>query len=360
MNIVGLRFSAISCAFAALALTSESRAADQSILTYRGADREQRILDGAKKEGEVVLYTGLVVNVVLRPLAQAFEAKYPFVKLTYLRADSEGIATRIGAEIRADHPIGDVIEGTGMSEETLGAGLVQPFYSPMTDAFPASMRDPRNLTAPTRVSYFDLAYNTKLVPSNIVPRTYEALLDPMWKGKMAWRIETDSGAPLFLTNLRVAWGEDRAMAYFKKLADQKITNFAAGSARTLLDRVIAGEYPIALNMFAQFPMISAAQGAPVASALLAPVVSTAATVSTPKNIRHPNAALLLIDFLLSREGQAVLAKSGDFPARPDVPPITLLAGADPHRAKLATNFLASDQMQDNQKRSNEIFDQLFR
>jgi ABC-type Fe3+ transport system substrate-binding protein len=361
MHAFGTRLAAASCAIAALCASDRTRAADaQDILTYRGADREQRILAGARKEGEVVLYTGLVVNVALRPLAQAFQAKYPFLKLTYLRADSEGIATRVSAEIRADHSIGDVIEGTGMSAETLGAGLVQPFYSPMAAAFPPSMRDDRNLTAPTRVSYFDLAYNTKLVPADKAPSTYEGLLDPMWKGKMAWRVATDSGAPLFLTNLRIVWGEDRAMDYFKKLAGQKITNYAAGSARALLDRVIAGEYPIALNMFAQFPMVTAAQGAPVASKLLGPVVSTAATISVPKNIRHPNAALLLVDFILSPEGQSVLAKSGDFPSRPDTPPIELLAPADPHRANVPVNFLTSDQIAANQKRSDEIFDQLFR
>ena len=67
---------------------------------------------------------------------------------------------------------------------------------------------------------------------------------------MSWRIGSASGTPLFLTNLRTAWGEEKANAYFKKLAEQKIVNFGAGSARTLVDRVIASEYPIALNIFA--------------------------------------------------------------------------------------------------------------
>ena len=52
------------------------------------------------------------------------------------------------------------------------------------------------------------------------------------------------------------------MAYFRKLAGQKIINFASGSARTLVDRVIAGEYPIAINIYAHHPLISAAKGAP--------------------------------------------------------------------------------------------------
>ena len=81
-----------------------------------------------------------------------------------------------------------------------------------------------------------------------MPRTYEELLDPQWKGKLAWRIGSASGAALFLTNLRLAWGEEKAQAYFLKLREQKIVNFGSGSARTLVDRVVAGEYPIALSV----------------------------------------------------------------------------------------------------------------
>jgi iron(III) transport system substrate-binding protein len=79
-----------------------------------------------------------------------------------------------------------------------------------------------------------MAYNTKLVPKDQVPQSFEDLLDPKWKGKIAWRIESASGTSLFLTNLRLAWGEERAMDYFKKLSQQKIVNFGSGSARTLI------------------------------------------------------------------------------------------------------------------------------
>ena len=65
-----------------------------------------------------------------------------------------------------------------------------------------------------------------------MPRNYEALLDPQWKGKMSWRIGSSTGTPLFITNLRLAWGEEKARAYFEKLKDQKIVNFGAGSAST--------------------------------------------------------------------------------------------------------------------------------
>jgi ABC-type thiamine transport system substrate-binding protein len=136
----------------------------QDILTYRGGDRDKRVLDGARQEGQVILYTGLVVNVALRPMAEAFQAKYPFVKMTFWRGESEAILAKTSAEIRANNVVGDVIEGTGVGEMAQAADLVQPFYSPISEELPKGLLDPKGLTAPTRLSYFAMAYNTKLVP----------------------------------------------------------------------------------------------------------------------------------------------------------------------------------------------------
>jgi iron(III) transport system substrate-binding protein len=160
-----------------------------------------------------------------------------------------------------------------------------------------------------------------------VPRTYEELLDPQWKGKLAWRIGSASGAALFLTNLRLAWGEEKAQAYFLKLREQKIVNFGSGSARTLVDRVVAGEYPIALQIFAHHPLISKAKGAAVNSQLLAPVPTTAATMVIPKGLRHPYAAMLLVDYILSKEGQTILLDAEYFLAHPDERTAVVPAGS---------------------------------
>src|ERR1035437_8063445 len=58
-----------------------------NILVYRGADRQQQLIDGAKQEGHVTIYTGLIVNVALRPLIDTFMQKYPFIKVNYLREE---------------------------------------------------------------------------------------------------------------------------------------------------------------------------------------------------------------------------------------------------------------------------------
>lgn len=335
-------------------------AAAQDIFKYNGPDREQKLIEGAKKEGQVIFYSAMIVNQALRPLADKFGKKYPFIKMTYWRADSEDIAQKVSAEVRAGNVVGDVVEGTGVGELAVQAGLLIPYTTPMMAAYPALYSDPDHMWTPTRLSYYSIAYNTRLVPENKVPKSYQDLLDPQWKGKMSWRIGSASGTPLFLTNLRLAWGEDKARAYFGKLKDQKIVNFGAGSARTLVDRVVAGEYAIALNIFAHHPLISKAKGAPVDSKLLDPVASTAATMGVVKGGKHPHAALLLIDFILSKEGQEILRGANYFPADPAVPPAPQLAPVVPKSAGVPENFIGPEKLVKYTDSSEEIFRTLFR
>ena len=227
-------------------------------------------------------------------------------------------------------------------------------------AYPEQYRDPAGLWTPTRLSYYSIGYNTKLVAANKVPKTYADLLDPQWKGKMAWRIGSSTGTPLFLTNLRLAWGDENAARYFEKLKGQMIANFGAGSARTMVDRVIAGEYAIALNVFAHHPLISKAKGAPVDSQLMDPVASTAATMAVVKGVRHPHAAMLLVDFILSKEGQEILLGAQYFPADPDVAPSPLLASVVPKIAGVRENFIGPEKLLRYNDSSEEIFQRLFR
>jgi iron(III) transport system substrate-binding protein len=346
--------AAIVSAGAALAQSPDD------ILLYAGPDREQRLIEGAKKEGQVVIYAALIQNQAMRPIAEGFGRKYPFVKLATWRADSEDIVQKAAAEVRANNVVADLIEGTGAGEQAVEANIAQPYYSPAVAGFAESYRNRAGLWAPTRLSYYGVAYNTKMVPPDRVPKSYDDLLDPRWKGKMAWRIGSSTGTPLFLTNLRLAWGEGKAMAYFDKLKDQKIINFGAGSARTLVDRVIAGEYAIALNIFAHHPLISKGKGAPVNSQLMDPVATTAATMSVVKGLHHPYSAMLLADYILSKEGQGILARAEYFPVDPDVASLPTLAAVVPKIAGVPENFVGPDQLIKYTDSSEDIYQKLFR
>jgi ABC-type Fe3+ transport system substrate-binding protein len=355
-----VRAPAVLLAGCLLATAATAQTPDANILTYAGPDRTDRLIEGAKKEGELTYYSAMIVNQALRPLTAAFQAKYPFIKISYWRADSEEIETKIAAEIRANNPVGDVIEGTGIGELAVHAGLAQPIVSPELGAIAERFRDPNRLWVPTRMSYFAMAYNTRLIAAGTQPMTYDDLLDEKWRSKMAWPLLSAIGAPLFVTNLRVAWGDEKAMAFLRRLRAQNIVNFGAGNPRTLVDRVIAGEYPIALQIFAHHPLISAAKGAPVTTQLLAPVASSAGTLVIPKGTRHPYSAALLMDFLLSKEGQRILAAAEYLPVRPDVEPLAQIAPIVPSRAGIAENFISPEKLNAYTESSAKIVEDLFR
>src|ERR1700731_30096 len=172
--------AALMCAGPACAFSAND------IVDYRGADREQKLIEGAAREGQVVLYSAMIVNQMLRPLTAAFVQKYPFVKMTYRRADSEELLPKLSAEARAGNVVADLFEGSGGGEVAVAAGLTQPFYSPVLAEYPDAYRDSSGNLAPTRLSYFGIAYNTKQVSAERAPKTYDDLLDPQWKGRMAW------------------------------------------------------------------------------------------------------------------------------------------------------------------------------
>jgi ABC-type Fe3+ transport system substrate-binding protein len=331
-----------------------SSPAHADALTYAGPDRQTKLVEGAKAEGEVVFYSAMIVNQALRPVSEAFMKKYPFIKVNYWRAESAGIFTKLSAEMRAGKVMADLVEGTGVGEAVIQAGFAQSYVTPLINEIPERYRDRNGLWTPTRRSFFGIGYNTKATPAGDLPQTYEDLLDPRWKGRMAWHAGSASGADLFVTNLRMKWGEEAARVYLQKLAGQNVISLSGASARGLVDRVIAGELGLALNIFAHHPLISASKGAPVSSILLEPVASTVGTMIVPKGVRHPHAAMLLVDFILSREGQEILSEAGYFPSRTDVPTRVDLAPITDALARVSEQFVSPEALNQFTASSEEM------
>jgi ABC-type Fe3+ transport system substrate-binding protein len=325
--------------------------------TYRGADREQRLVDGARKEAQVTVYSSMIVDQALRPLIDAFQAKYPFVRAQYVRDDPPQQLQKVMAESRAGRMVADVVESTGLEVPIRAADIDQPFWSPQIEAYDPSLRDPDNYWAPTRISYLGACYNTNLVKPGEAPKSFADYLDPKWKGKIAWS-STVAGALLFITGVRNFMGEDKAFAYLQKLAQQDVVSIPSAN-RVVVDRVMAGEYSLCLDAFLHHPIISARKGAPVASLPLDPVLTVVSSVMLPKAPPHPYAAMLFIDYLLSREGQQTLQRADYFPARSDVPASADLDQIVPRKIGLQENFISPIKMDADLPRSRELYLQLF-
>ena len=324
---------------------------------YRGADREQRILDGARKEGRVTVYSSMIVDQALRPLIDGFQTKYPFMKAQYVRDDPPQQLQKVMAEARAGSMVVDVLESTGLEVPIRNANINQPFWSPEIEAYDKSHADPENFWAPTRTSYLGACYNTNLVKPADVPNSFQDFLDPKWKGKIAWS-STVIGAMLFITGVRNFMGEERALAYLKKLAEQDIAPVASAN-RVVVDRVMAGEYALCLDAFLHHPIISARKGAPVAPLPLDPVLTVVSSVMLPKSPPHPFSAMLFIDYLLSKEGQQRLQAADYLPARPDVPASADLDVIVPAEIGMHENFISPEKMNTELAKSRALYQELF-
>jgi ABC-type Fe3+ transport system substrate-binding protein len=286
------------------------------LATANAAD--SALVDAAKKEGHVVWYTTLIVNQAVRPLVAAFQEKYPGIEVSYSRADSGPTALKILNEARAGKVQADIFDGTGTVPPLVQAGLVANFLPDNADKYPPELKDPQGHWIAINLYFLTPGYNTQLVPKDEAPKTLNDLLDPKWKGKMAWSTSATAGSGTFIGRILETMGETRGMDYLTALAKQDVVNVDA-SGRTVLDQVIAGEYPLALEIFNHHAALSAAKGAPVDWIKMTPVSAPISVASLLKDAPHPNAARLFLDFLASEDGQKVMAAVDYLPALPSVP-----------------------------------------
>ncbi|MCH7542253.1 MAG: extracellular solute-binding protein [Proteobacteria bacterium] len=338
----------------ALALT------EAEIVNLKGPERQKILVAGARKEGTVVWYSAMIIDQALRPVSNAFQKKYPFIKVTYWRGNSRKILQKVLAEKRANALVADIVEGSGLAKGMLKANAVQPFSSPELAAYPKEYIHPKRLWVTSRFRYLSVAYNTKLVSKSEAPKSYEDLLNPKWKGRMAWRTgASSSGALLMITNWRTAWGDKKTEAFLKKLAKQDVTPVQA-SNRTVVNRVIEGEYWIAIGASAHHPIISAKKGAPVYSQIMPPVPGLNGTIMVLNGIKHPYAAMLLVDFVLSEEGQNVLRQANYLPAHPKVAPRPEMKIIVPRLVGMEENFITPAILFENRKQTRAMFNKYFK
>ena len=284
----------------------------------RGAD--SAVVEAARREGKVVWYSTLIVDQSLRPLAAAFEAKYPGVKVDYLRQNSSDIVRRIMDETRAGSPQADVFDGNSALQPLKHAGLVAKWLPESAKAYPTGYVDPEGYWGANHVTYISIAVNADQVPLAQRPKSFDDLLDPKWKGKMVWSTAPDIGtAASFVGNALAVMGQDKGMDYLRRLAKQDVVA-SLSSTRQILDQTMAGEYAISLQAWNHHVLISAQKGAPIVWIPIEPVPSTASITAMTANAPHPNAGKLLMDFVLSEEGQKIFVREGYFSAHPGAPP----------------------------------------
>jgi iron(III) transport system substrate-binding protein len=295
------------CLLLVPAAMAQGPAPNDVIFRYRAADRDARLVEGAKREGRVILYTSLAPT-ESTPLAGAFEKQYG-IKVELWRALSNQVVQRVITEGQAKRYSVDVIETNGPEMEMLAREkLLSEFYSPHLADLPAAAIPPHRTWFPDRMNFFVVGYNTAKVQRSQIPPTYEGFADPKWKG----RIGIEATDTEWMATLIKMWGSDKGMDYFRKLSAMK-PDVRQGHV-LLASLVAAGEVPVGLSMYSSNIVALQRKGAPIDFVPVQPVVARPQGIGLAKNAPHPHAALLFADYVLSPEGQRLFESMGRVPA----------------------------------------------
>ena len=280
---------------------------------YRGTDRQQILEEGAKKEGNLVFYT---TGTQAKYIIAGFTKKYPYIKVEEWRAGGRDFVPRILEEYQAGRHSVSVLGTSDTSQIMLEeAGLLQPFYSPEL----ASIEEDAIRKAPSggvfSGGHFSsgrgLGWNTKMLTKAEVPKTYQDLLNPKWKGKMA--IISEGTGVLWMGVILKIYGDE----FVKKLAQQDFTVHMV-SGRALNDMIVAGEYALSPTITDSHVEKSKQSGAPVDWLPLEPVACNIGQIALPKYSAQPHAAMLYIDYDLSQKAGEIYKAEGYNSPRKDV------------------------------------------
>ncbi|HUL92189.1 MAG TPA: extracellular solute-binding protein [Burkholderiales bacterium] len=269
---------------------------------YAGADRLQKLVEGARKEGELSLYTSAQADDI-GAVAAAYGKKYG-VKVSMWRASSEKVLQRAIAEARAGRRAMDVAETNGPEMESMHREkILQLVKSPYLPDLIAAAILPHGEWVGTRLNVFVQAYNTKAVRKQDLPRSWEDLFDPKWKGRLG--IEQEDAD--WLAGMLAELGEAKGTKLFKDIVAKNGMSMRKG--HTLLAQlVVSGEVPLALTVYNYKAEQLKGKGAPIDWFAIGTAIARPNGVGVARAAPHPHAAVLFYDFEISEEGQRILAQ----------------------------------------------------
>jgi len=272
---------------------------------------QESLLSQAREEKEVIFYSSLNID-GSQALATAFERRYPFLKVSLLRVGSEKLLSRLLLESKVKERVADVVCIAGFQAHYLKKNRVLgSLPSDELDHYPPQYIDPDKRWVTLFVSPFVWSFNTRQVPPERIPRKLDDLLHPFWKGKVG----LDPEEYEWFANTVTRMGQGRGMGFMNKLAAQEL-QFRSG--HTLMAQLIAaGEIPLGLAYGYRIEQMRE-RGAPIDWIGLAPVIALIQPVALLANPVHPATARLFVNFVLSEEGQKIIAATGRVPTRKGV------------------------------------------
>ena len=275
------------------------------------AASQDGLLEAARREGELVYYASMNVaeaNAVIG----AFEKRYPFIKVKLNRIGSEKLLTRVLTEARAKKIFADVIQTVEFSMHIFSRSGILARYTPQANSiYPKEFKEEGFWTTVYYNAYVT-GYNTRLVTARALPKSYDDLLDPKWKGALMME---GTKADWFAGMLQIL-GQERGLKYMRALAKQQPS--PREGHELLAQLIVAGEGLFDINIPAASVERMKERGAPIEWTALGEVPAIMVGIGLSAQAPHPNAAKVFLDFVLSREGQKLMQTPGRLIARGDL------------------------------------------
>lgn len=277
-----------------------------------GEQRKETLIRGAKEEGKLAFYTSTAPEDI-QSLLLAFDMRYPFIKAEMVRDKGVAIRERITQEYRSGASPADVIE---LNDLNLGklkeSGLLCPYVSPEADPYPAELHESEGFWIAEQKNFLVMAWNPSLVEEAAIPHDYDGLLDSRLKGKIT--IEAHDAS--WMATLMIHWGEKKALDFLRSFG-QQVASVRVGH-QIIAEQIAAGSVALSPHIHSNNSEWLKRRNLPIDWRPLEPVVTEFVGAALAAQSPHPHAALLLIDFILSFEGQKIYRQWKRVPCHPSV------------------------------------------
>ncbi len=282
-----------------------------------------RIEEGAREDGRLTIYSTADTQEIA-PLLAEFGRKYPFLKVDYVDITAGDLYARFMHESAIGKPRADLLWSAGMDLQIklVNDGYAQPYVSREKAALPdwaVWKNEAYGITAEPIV----FTYNKALMPASEVPRSHAQFAEllagkpDLYRGRIACYDPELSGTGFLYLTWDLHTNRD-LWKFVETLGRARPTEHA--TSREMLDRVSDGRSLMTYNIIGSYALER--QSRDPAVGVVMPedytlVMSRIAII--PRSAPHPDAAKLFLDFMLSRQGQGLLADRYMTPVRADVP-----------------------------------------
>jgi iron(III) transport system substrate-binding protein len=275
----------------------------------------QKLYEAAKAEGTVAFYSSTNTDDAKKILPE-FEKKFPGIKVVHTRKSGEALVQQLVTEKKAGQDLFDVVE-TNLFEVSfvIEQGYTQKYVTASAGDFPKDAVAADGAWIAARFNNDLPGINTQKLPAGVTVKTWKDLCDPRLSGKIA----VEQSDVVVYSALRRILGDAEAQAVLKCIAANK-PSLRSGHT-DMANLLAAGEFAVTLSSNGhRLAQLKYEENKPIDWARTDPIITDVQAMALSNKPKNPNAAKLLLEWLVSPDGQKAIASTGRVPASTKVPP----------------------------------------